>query len=400
MIHSSSYAPNAWAVLLDSGRTEIDRVQDMTIATTLNRTKVEEVGRDGNVAWRKQTPSVNLTLRQLEYGNMAFYRTLANKGDSVTTINLTDFSTSLVDIAAYKTDDTDTFLGTVYCPNFRMSAMSLNIGDPDAVIERNFTLIGEDEIELLHDNKYLIYKRAVLSAGDNQTVTLSSPSPVADPDHSGQYLFKVVRTRSGVSTELTHGTDWSYDGTDTLTINGASLNADIIRVWYSASTFISGESMFAANDADLSSISADCVSIYLQDSNYLYKLQSAGIETSFDRTDYKEIGNSNIVQRGIKDITNRITLGRLLEQFTIEEILRGKSGLNYGKINPRNFADNLNLIIKIFSDNTKTTFKMGYKYLNLTPESSNMGITVSDYVSKSVILTGETGLLTTDEDAL
>ena len=61
-----------------------------------------------------------------------------NKGTTVTQINWTDFATSAVDIAGYKTDDNGTFLGTIWYPKLRVNSFSVNIGDPEALIERNF----------------------------------------------------------------------------------------------------------------------------------------------------------------------------------------------------------------------------------------------------------------------
>ncbi len=400
MIHSSNYKPVVIPIYMDSGPAEIDRVQELTKTTTLNKTKIEEVGRDGIVDWKKSIPTINVPLRQLEYGNLDFYRQISNKGSTVNTIEFNDFKTSSIDILGYKTDDSGTFLGTIYYPGLRVSSFGLSIGDPDALIERSFTFVGEDDIALLDNNKYLIYKRGVVSAGNNKTVTLSDPTPVADPDNSGKFLFRVCRSRAGTTTELTHGTEWSYDGAGTLTINGASSANDVIRVWYSAGSYIAGASTFTLNSSDLAGISGDSVSIYLESSNYLYRLQSVSIDSTFDRYDMRELGNSEIVSRGIRDITNRITLGRILEDYTIEEVLRGKAGLDYGKIDVREFADDMNLIIKIYSDSNKTTFKMGYKFTDLSPVSTGAGVPTSDYITQGVTLEGETGFITNVEGVL
>ena len=240
MIHSSNYKPRIIPIYGDVGSAEIDRLQELTATTTLNRAKIEEIGRAGIVDWRKSTPAVNVSMRQLEYGNLEFHRKLANVGDTVNSIQLTDFRTSSVDIAGYKTDDSGTFLGTVYYPNLRLAGMGLSIGDPQALIERSFTMVGEQENVLLYGNKYLIHKRQTIAAGTNSTVTLSDPTPIANPDDSGAFLFKVVRMRAGVGTLLLEPGDWSYNGAGTLTINGLSVAGDIILVWYSAGSDIAG----------------------------------------------------------------------------------------------------------------------------------------------------------------
>ena len=396
MIHSSYYKPHVFPVYGDVGDAEIDRLQELRATNTLNRTKIEEIGRVGNVDWRKSTPTVSVTLRQLEYGSMELFRKLANKGNTVSQINLTDFATSSVDIAGYKTDDNGTFLGTIYYPDLRVAGFGLNIGDPGALVERNFSLIGEDETILQNNNKYLIFKRSVVaSGGSNVTVTLSDPTPVYDQDNSGRFLFKVVKVSAGVATLLEPGTGWSYNGAGALTINGVSATGDVILSWYSGSAYIGGSTPFVQNDTDLSSVNAEQCSIFLQSSTYVYRLQSVAVDVTFDRTDIKEIGNTKVVARGVKDTSVKVTLGRILEAWTIEEILRGKAGVSYGKIDPRNFLSNLNLVIKIYSDSTKSTFKMGYKFLNLSPTSLEGGTPINDYVTRGATLETDTGFITT-----
>lgn len=401
MIHSSEFKPRIFPIYIDGDPVEIDRLQDITGGATLNRTKIEEVGRDGLVDWRKAPPAVSLTLRQLEYGNLEFFRQLANKGASVSAINFTDFKTPAVDIAGYETDDDGTFLGTVYYPGYRLSGFGLAIGNPDALVERSFTLIGEDQKDLRKSNKYLIYKRYVISTGGNdKTISISDPTPVADPDASGRYLFKVVKSSGGTHTKLNHGTQWSYDGAGTLTINGASSAGDVIRVWYSGGSYISGEEPFVLNDADLAGITADSCTIYLESTQRIYRLQSVAIDTSFDRFDIREIGDKDTVARGVRDITHRVTLGRILEDYTPEEILRGKAGTDYGIIDIRELSDELNLVIKIYENNKKSTFKIGYKLFDLAPVGIDAGIPVNDYVSRGITLEGEIGVVTTVEGVI
>lgn len=400
MIHSSYFRPKIMPVLADLNPVEIDRLQELSGSGTLNRTKIEEIGRDGIVDWKKSIPSVNLTLRQLEYGSMEFFRKLANKGDSVTQIDFTDFKTPKSDIACYKTDDDGTFLGTIWYPGTRVSGFSVNVGDPEALIERNFTLVGEDEVMLKDGGKYLIHKRFTATGGADETFTVNDPVPAADPDNSGQFLFKVVRVRSGTATELVHGTNWSYDGTDTLTINGTSVAGDVIKVWYSAASYVGGETPFTVNDSDLAGVSADSCDIFLVTTDRVSRLQSVSLEVSLDRYDVKEVGNKDTVAYGTRDITTRVTLGKILEDYTIEEILRGKAGQSYSKIDVREFSSNLSLIIKIYEDNSKETFKMGYKCTDLAPSGTELGTPTSDYVNRSATLEGEVGFVTTVEGVL
>lgn len=401
MIHSSYFKPTIVPINgADQNKAEIDRLQDMSASVTIDRSKIEEIGRKGIVDWRKGTPTVNLSLRQLEYGSLEFFRKLANLGSTVNTVDHEDFNTSQVDVSAYKTDDNGTFLGTVWYPGLRMSSFSISIGDPNALVERNFTLNCENEITLLNANKYLIYKAyTITTTGLNRTVTISDPAPVADPDDSGAFLFRVVKVSGTTSTEL-NDDEWSYDGASTLTINGSSSAGDLIKVWYSAGTYISGQDPFVQNDTDQASISADSASIYLASSNYLYKLQSCSFEVALSRFDLREIGKQDVVQRGVRDTTVSVSLGRILESYTIEEVLRGKAGQSYGKIDIRELSDNFSLIIKLYSDNTKTNFLMGYKVTDLAPVGKDLRAPLNDYIQVDNRLEGEEFFITTNEASL
>lgn len=394
MIHSSAYQPRVYPYNGNIDSAQIDRVQDITGSITLNREKIKEVGRDGLVDWRKKVPTLRLTVRQLEYGSIQFWRKLANKSDDVTSIDLDDFKTSMVDICGYKTDDSGTFLSTIWYPKLRTSGFSISIGDPEAYIERNIELTGEDEITLMNNNKYFINRSFTASGGTNEEFTISDgttfPHAVEDPDNSGTYLLRVLRVNAAgtTTTELVYTTDYTYvSGTHILTVLSTTAG-DIIKVYWSATT-AGTQTFFTNNDSDTSAISADSCTILLSTSTTVYKLQSVAVDVRFDRTDYKEIGNKETVQRGVRNKTVTITLGRILEAYTIEEILRGVSGSSYGKIDAREFLDNITLTIKCYSDNAKGTFKMKYKWTNLSPSSLDMGAPVDDYITRGVSLEGE-----------
>jgi len=412
MIHSSYYRPRVYPVNNGIDSAEIDRLQELTGSATLNRTKIEEIGRDGTVCWRKVTPTVSLSLRQLEYGSLEFWQKLANKETTVTKIEMTDFKTPMVDIAGYKTDDDGDFLGTIWYPKCRTSAVGMTIGDPDAVIERAFTLIGEDQIDLQAGNKYLIQLERVIASGESGAINIvigggsytNWPDPAEDPDNSGNYMLRCVKYEPGAgidaNNELIEGVDYTYDnGTKTIGLIN-TVAGEVYTFMYSAATYITGEEPFVDNDSDLCGLIADTASIYLQTSDYVYRLQSVSIDVSFDRFDVKEIGNQEIVQRGIRDTTVRITLGRILEDYTIEEILRGVGGLDYGKIDIREMRDDITLVVKLYTDNKKDTFAIGYKFTNLTPSGIDAGAPLNDYVTRGVTLEGEEGFVTDDENEL
>ena len=414
MIHSSYYRPIVSPYSGDEVKTEIDRVQDMSAGITLNKTKLEEVGTVGIISWRKTSPNVDLSLTQLEYGSLEFYNQLANQAIATTSVLLSDFKTTAVDVAAYKTDDDATFLGTVLYPKFRVNSIGLNIGDPDSIVERTIGLVGEDELLYQNDNKYLINAIKTCDSGETGDVSIifgasgtdyaNYPAPVENPDASGTYMIRVTKDVSGTVTEMESGSasgEYEYTtGTSTLKFHGCSV-ADIYRVWYSATTYISGSDPFTSNTTDAFSVPAEQCSIYLQTSDYVYRLQSIGVDISLDRYDIKEIGNTDIVARGVKDITTSITLGRILEEYTIEEVLRGVAS-TYGLIDVREFLDDVVLTVYCYSTSTKAVgdFLIGYRFIGLAPTSLDAGIPLNDYVTRGVTLEGEEAMISTDKTVL
>jgi hypothetical protein len=408
MIHTSFYRPNIIPNHGDTDRSEIDRLQDLTASVTLNRTKIKEIGRDGIVGWKTSIPTVTVNLRQLEHGSIEFWNQLANKAVANTVINLNDFKTAQSDILGYKTDDNGTFLGTVQYPKLRTSGFNINVGDPEANSELTFNMVGEDEYFWQNDNKYVIFLNDDTCIGINHTIVIGTapyanyPDPVLDPDTSATYIQKIIRLRAGIDTLLIEGTDYTYDnGTTTITFTpGSTVAGDKYKVFYTAGVYITGEEPFVNNDADMSCLPAENLSIYMATNEYLYRLQSVAIDVTFERQDIKEIGNSEVVASGIKTKTVTVTLGRILETFTIEEILLGKTGLDWGKINPRNFADDITLIVKCYSDRTKTQFKMGYKITNLSPTSLNAGVPLDDYATRQAVMEAEEMIITNDENEL
>ncbi len=409
MQHSSKYLPRVFPIDGDTVPAEIDRAQAIDPSIALNREKVEEIGRVLPVGWLKKSPTIGYRLTQLENGSIEFYQKLVNSdilgNNNQTEIGLDDFKTPYFDICAYLTDDSGTFTGTLYYPAQRVAGFSFSIGDPQARIERSFDFVGEQYKILKDANQYLIYVRedvetADLVTGDDVVVDLSTRVPAVDPNNAGIYMFRVVRVRSGVSTELTRTTDYNYDSVEKELRVEVCQAGDIIKIWYSSVT--APDVQFTENDIDASALLGDSASIYLYvpatggdlASGYVYRLQSITLDVRFDREDNREIGNKNIVARGIRNSTVTVTLGQILEDFAVEDAMQGS---DIGIIDVENLSSNATLIVKVFSDNTKTTFKYGFKATGLTPTELRGGAGVNEYVKKDNTFEGESLIISADE---
>jgi len=400
LIHSQSGCkPRIFPITGLGTPDQIDRAQSLDPKVSLNREKVEELGRELPVGYLKGVPTVGCSLAQKEYGSIEFFNKLANAADSALSVTLNDFSTSYFDIAAYLDDDDGTFRGTLYYPNQRLTGFSISIGSPTAMIERSFDFTGEDAKILQGVNKYLIYKAATVASGEAGTyaMTLSDPFPVVDPNVASKYIFRVIRVKAGVSTELVETTNWTYsNATHILSILSATV-ADYYKVWYSAGAYPAGADPFVANDVDVAGLLANAASLYIGTTNYLYKVQSATVDVKFDREDIREIGNENVVVRGIKNKTVTITLGRILDKWTIEEVLAGKT-VDYGILDVKLFSTDLTFLAKVYSDSAKGTFKIGLKATKMCPTDITPGsASIDNYLSSGDTLTGEDLLISTTE---
>jgi hypothetical protein len=362
MIHAKMCKPRDFAWNNDRDPEQIDRLQNISGDLTLNREKVYEIGRVGRLGFKKSTPTFAYSATQFEYGNMDFFYALANKENPASgaahDVDLDDLVETQMDIAAFLTDDNATFRGSIWFPGLRVNGFSINIGDPEATIERSFDLVGEDYKMI--DGKYFAYQKAT-AAGASTVIVLS---PAAVEIASGDYIFRVLRVRAGVVSELVETTDWSFvSGTNTLTV--ASAASDIIKVYYVSATAYT--TTWTDNDVDPDLLLAEYAEIRLKvgTDTRIYRLQSVGIDVAFDRADYREIGNSAIVQRGVNNKTVTVALSRFAENFALEDILAADT--TYPVINPADFSEAIQMQVLIYGEKAHTNFKIGYLITGLSP---------------------------------
>ena len=378
MIHAKFVKPRIFPWNNDRDPSQIDRVQDIGGDLTLNREKVYEIGRDGLLGYRKQTPSFSYSMRQYENGSMSFWYDLANmetpgSGEDHD-VTLTDMAETKCDIAAFLTDDDSTFRGSIWFPKLRVNGFSLNIADPDAIIERNFDLIGEDY--KMMDGKYFAFQKAT-AAGASTDIVLN---PAAVEYASGSYILRVLRVRSAVVTEVA-STSWSFvSGTNTLTVTGG-VAGDILKVFYISSTAYT--TTWTNNDVDPDLLLSEYAEIYIKvgTGTRVYKLQSIGIDVALERADYKEIGNSEVVQTGVKNKTVTISLNRFSDNFALEDILA--SDTTYPYIDPRNFSEAIQLQVKIYGEKEHTNFKCGYLMTGISPTTLGTSQAIEDYNART-----------------
>lgn len=392
MIRYTKFYTHAFPAVGTEAGVQVDRIQSIDATATLNRDKNKEVGRDGTIDWAKKTPTISYRLAQKESQNIEFLEKLAGV-PAGTTITQNSFNTAATDLVAYIVDDSAVTLGSIWYPKLRVGGFSLTAADPDAHLERSFDLVGESTKEFQGTNKYLICLTETADSGEvvatDWTKTLTDPTPVVDPV-GGAYMFRVTRIRSGVTTDLTAGSganQYEYsNSTHILTVHTAAVG-DVYKIIYTAGSYIGATALFTNNDSDVGSTLAYNVSAYLG-TTLLTRIQGVTIDVKFDREDWKEIGNKEVVQRGVKNKTVTITLPRLLEAYTLEELLLGQT-TGYAHIDVENFLDNLTFRFKIYETTSKATFAWGIKVSNLSPIDVKTGVSIDNYTNRDLTLESE-----------
>jgi len=373
----SGYAPKYFPYKGDVAPAEIDRAQSFAPTFTINDEEIEELGNPDIVENIDGIDVIGGRLVQKEYGSIEFFQKLANvsSGD----VELNDFYTSAGDIGIYLTDVEGTFAGTLWLPKQRLAGFSVGAGDPLSSLDRNFEFVGDKGYTFQGNNKYLIYRKFTVgsgevgSGGSYETSAMNDPIPVEDPNNSGVYLLRVLRVRSGTTTELELTTDYTYDdSTYKMTVLNAQTD-DVYKVMYSAGSYITGESPFSVNTTDKGAIKAHSVDLYIGTSNKLLRVQSATIDVRLTRGDVYEWGSDEAVLRSVDDKTVTVTLGELLNsEFRLQEVLRKKS-TGHGILRNEDLAKDLIFIMAIYETSAKTTFKMGYKITDLKVSDENPG---------------------------
>ena len=391
MIHARLVRPRIFSQNSARAPEQINRAQDIGGDLTLGQDKLYEIGREEKVGVKKNTPTLAYPLTQYEYGNMEFWYSLAGVEDPISgashAVTLDELSTTMSEITAYLTDDDTTFKGTIWFPKLRVAGFSLNIGDPNAAVQRKFNLVGED-FKIL-PAKYFAYADKTCTGSGDFADTIhfgasgEAPEPIAFTATS--YIFKVLRVRGGTVSELIEDetvtpaiNTWGYsNSTKTVTVQTCEAG-DILKVYYPAASAYT--TLWTNDDADPDALFAEDCAIYMKcgTSEKIYRLQSVGIDVTLERTDYKEIGNSEVVQTGVKSKTVTVKLDRYNEGFSLEALL--DSDTTYPYIDPRDFTDTIQLRVECYKKVAGVkTFAMGYLVQHLSPTALGTSTAIQDY---------------------
>lgn len=345
----------------------INRAQDLTPNTTPEYQEVNELGRGTPVDSVAMGIDSGGSLTQLEHGSMSIFCHLANKPLNTETIDISDFDASAFGVQAYLKDTDGDSVGSVYYPGQRLESFSVNVPSPEDFIDRSFSFVGDETLLLSGDNKYLIPLMKVVESGEEGELDLTFgvgelenyPVPVENTREPGQYVLSAVRIRNNVTDDLGDNLSASvYEYNDgTITIHDAEVG-DRYKFYVTASEYITGVEPWVPNDTDVAAIAGHSVVVYFGTDTRLYRLQDVNFDVSLSRADYKEIGNHLTVERATDERTVTVTLGRILKDYDLENLLVDGTG---GIVDLNDLSTDFTLTVVVYDSHRHNNFKMAYQ---------------------------------------
>lgn len=401
--HGSAIKPISIPVLADVDSLNWDRVQTCVPATTQPKEAVYEEGRLAKMTVDKQLLETKLSISQLEYGKIDSYLQIAGlAAEPVAGVALSDFSSAKTDFyVPGKSAYGGTLEQTYLLEKLVLDSFTINI-NADQKIERSFELSGNAYKTLANANKNLIFKTNDAPTGTTgaYTITLSDPAPVVNPNLAGVYLLRVVRVRSGVGTELAITTDYTWtNGTTTLTILSATAG-DHYRVWYSSGSYGSAGDPFVLDDVNDYFLSAENVTVTIDDGTHaaitLDKLKSLSIAVTLNRLKEAVVGSTEYGINEIESYDAKVSLSGMVKNSSIQEALATQAGQSFGMID-YTLLSSVDVVVKIYSDSTKTSFLIGYKVTGLEFDDDSQSTAANAYADESVNMSSDNLLITESE---
>lgn len=396
--HASAVKPRIYPYYGDVAPQDVNRLQVFNGSVTTPSDAVYEIGRLLKMADDTKISEQTTAMTQLEYGKIDNFLALANlAAKPAGGLQLTDFDNSLVDIVSLGKDKYQGNLEqTLWLPKAVLDTFTFNCADSDARIERQFTLKGDFYRILRYNNKNFIYKKFVCATGNTPTMTLdvSDPAPVVDPNYgtTSTYIARILKVTPGPvdpTVELVYGVDYTFNpGTNLITIL-ASTVGDVYKVYYSASSFGTAGDPTSLNDVDDYFLKAENLQVYLTDGVTTLKLDiltSLNITATWNRINEGVVGQHEKILKAAKDHTVTIALNGRVKNATIEEVMMGKAGQNWGILDVDLFIKNASLIVKVYNENSHVNFLIGYRVNKLIIDTTAINTPVNDYLTGNVNL--------------
>jgi hypothetical protein len=367
--HASEVKPISIPVVNAVAPINWDNVQTFSPATSQPKEDIYQLGQATKIATAKQILEATLSMTQLEHGEIKEFLQLAGKSvEPGAGISITDFNSTLTDFVL---PGKETFEGdleqTLWMQKMVLDSFGLSLNAEER-IERSYEFSGSNAKILRYDNVALIFKSDTAGSGvsGSYVITLTDPAPVENPNVADMFILQLYRIRAGVATRLVDGVDYSYLATN-LTITDAD-EADVYRIWYSATTYGSASDMQVARASINPYIVANNVTVDIDDGVnslvVLDKLTTMSLTASLNRIDEGVIGSSEKILKEVQSYEVSLSVTSFVKLSEIEEVFMQQAGQDWGIIDFSLFED-VDVAVKIYDEATKETFKIGYKMTGL-----------------------------------
>ena len=401
--HGNAVKPISIPSLADVNPDNWDRVQSFGIAVNQPTEKLYELGYAEKIATAKEILEASVSINQLEYGSIdAFLQLAGLSAEPVAGLALSDFNESKTDFyLPGKTTYGGIVEETVWLQKMVLDSFTIEMNAEER-IQRTFEMSGNFCKIARGANKCLVFKTDTVGSGEAGTfnIVLSDPAPVVSPNQAGTYILQLVRIRAGVATELSSGYTYT-SGTTTLAIANAE-DGDVYRIWYTAGGYGTAGDPFVFNSSDDYYIKADNVTVTIDDGVntpvVLDKLTTLSINATLNRLDQAVIGSNEKLLREVESYDVTMSLGGFVKNFPIQEALMLQAGQNWGLIDYTLFS-NVTIIVKVYEDATKSTFKIGFKSTAMDYTDDSQTYNANEYAESPVTLAG-TNLLITEVEGL
>jgi hypothetical protein len=417
-VHGSKIKPKILPNKTVVSPEDLDRVSRVTLGFTRPNEKGYELGRDNELYREWKTTEVSGAIVMNEYGNIKPFALFANQDPAVATeISLEDIKDEKFDFVTMMKDNAGAgTIVTQYCPGCYINSFTMNVGDPESKLENTWNFVGDKHLTLKGNEKYVIVYEHTLSVGEAAAkqfdIATDYPAPTENPDSAGMYLLKAVQIVGSTETELTESTsapsaanEIQRSASKTIKIYNTLSAGNKIVLHYTAATDSTPNQWQALDNSSANYIKAEFCEVYLYDGatpvGRIYRLQSASIAGTIERTNYGEIGNSEYIARSADTVNVVITLGDLVSDASLDEYLRNKTADGtYTRIDVEKYLETLDFVIKIYAEKEHTTFLANYLVRNIkvtggsqedaanaaltsgrTLESDNMIYSTVEYIS-------------------
>ncbi len=414
-VHASKIKPKILPYKTVVSPLDLDRVQRVTLGFSRPNEKGYELGRTEELYRDWKNPEVTGAIVINEYGNIKPFALFANQDpSSATEISIDDIKDQKFDFATLMKDNEGSgVLVTKYCPDCYISSFTLNIADPEAKLEQTWNFTGEKHFTFKNNEKYLITYEHTLTAPEVAAkefdIPAGYPAPVVNPDLANHYLVRAVQIVSTTETELTESTttpsaanEIQRSASKTIKIYNSLAVGNKIVLHYTATTDSTPSQWKSLDNSSKKYLPAKYCEVYLYDSNSevgrLYRLQSANIAVTIERTNRGEIGNPDYITRTADVINTVITLGDLVSDASLDEYLRNKTADgSYTRIDIEKYLETLDFVIKIYAEEKHTTFVANYLVRNLKVTAGNQENPVNEALTGGRTLEADNMIYSTVE---